>query len=158
MWMCTNMCTETSWRMRDRYQDTICSEAEEGRGDRPWEVPYNYVVDPATSEPSKETSEAFPLTKKKKKTVPLAFLELMTVGKLISFGPYRQYFVCYNDLCHLASAVVGPMKQYTCVLKIVTRLPWECVQILIFWRSSHAPSLSVLLLRHYALLVWITIG
>ena len=33
------------------YQDTICSEAEEGNGDRPWEVLYNYVVDPAASQP-----------------------------------------------------------------------------------------------------------
>ena len=31
------------------YQDTICSEAEEGNGDRPWEVLYDYVVDPAAS-------------------------------------------------------------------------------------------------------------
>ena len=31
------------------YQDTICSEAVEGNGDRPWEVLYNYVVDPAAS-------------------------------------------------------------------------------------------------------------
>ena len=29
------------------YQDTIRSEAEEGNGDRPWEVLYDYVVDPA---------------------------------------------------------------------------------------------------------------
>ena len=33
------------------YQETICSEAEEGNGDRPWEVLYNYVVDPAASQP-----------------------------------------------------------------------------------------------------------
>jgi len=30
---CTNTCTETS--QRKEYQDTICSEAEEGNGDRP---------------------------------------------------------------------------------------------------------------------------
>ena len=33
------------------YQDTICSEAEGGNGDRPWEVLYDYVVDPAASQP-----------------------------------------------------------------------------------------------------------
>jgi len=42
-------------------------------------VLYDYVVDPATSQPSKETSGAFPLMKKK--TFPSAFLELMTVEK-----------------------------------------------------------------------------
>ena len=50
----------------------------------------------------------------------------------IFFGPYGHYFMSYNDLCHLASSVVGPMKQYMCMLKIVTRLPWERFQILIF--------------------------
>ena len=33
------------------YQDTICSKEEEGNGDRPWEVLYDYVVDPAASQP-----------------------------------------------------------------------------------------------------------
>ena len=28
------------------FQDTICSETEEGNRDRPWEVLYDYVVDP----------------------------------------------------------------------------------------------------------------
>ena len=36
---------------KKEYQDTICCEAEEGNGDRPWEVLYNYVVDPAASQP-----------------------------------------------------------------------------------------------------------
>ena len=49
---------------KSQYQDTICSEAEEGHGDRPWKVLYDYVVDPATLHPSKETSEAFPPTDK----------------------------------------------------------------------------------------------
>ena len=35
------------------YQDAVCSEAEEGNGDRPWEVLYDYVVDPATSQPDR---------------------------------------------------------------------------------------------------------
>jgi len=35
------------------YQDTICSEAEEGKGDRPWEVLYDYVVDPVASQPER---------------------------------------------------------------------------------------------------------
>ena len=34
---------------KSQYQDTICSEAEEGNGDKPWEVLYDYVVDPAAS-------------------------------------------------------------------------------------------------------------
>ena len=33
------------------YQETICSEAEEGNCDRPSEVLYDNVVDPATSQP-----------------------------------------------------------------------------------------------------------
>ena len=49
---------------KKRHQDTICSEAEERHGDRPWKVLYDYVVDPATLHPSKETSEAFPPTDK----------------------------------------------------------------------------------------------
>ena len=35
------------------YQDTICSEAEEGNGDRAWEVLYDYVANPATSQPER---------------------------------------------------------------------------------------------------------
>jgi len=50
--------------MRKRKQDTICSEAEEGCGDRSREVVYDYVVDPASSQPRKETSWAFPLGKR----------------------------------------------------------------------------------------------
>jgi len=46
------------------YQDTICSEAEEGNCDRPWEVLYDYVVDPAGHIESEETSGAFSFTKK----------------------------------------------------------------------------------------------
>ena len=34
-------------RDEKEYQDTFCSEAEEENGDRPWEVLYDYVVDPA---------------------------------------------------------------------------------------------------------------
>jgi len=35
------------------YQDTIRSEAEEGKGHRPWEELYDYGVDPATSQPER---------------------------------------------------------------------------------------------------------
>jgi len=80
------------------YQDTICSEAKKGNGDRPWEVLYDYVVDPATSQPGEETSGVFPLTER---TFSSAFLELMTAGKHI-LGPYRYYFVSY-DLCRLVA-------------------------------------------------------
>ena len=55
----------------NEHQDTICSEAGEENSDRPWEVLYDYVVDPATSQPSEETSGAFPLTER---TFPSAFL------------------------------------------------------------------------------------
>ena len=34
---------------KSQYQDTICSEAEERHGDRPWEVLYDDLVDPAAS-------------------------------------------------------------------------------------------------------------
>ena len=47
---------------KSQYQDTICSEAEEGNGDQPLEVLYEYIVDPAASQPSEETSGTFPLT------------------------------------------------------------------------------------------------
>jgi len=43
--------------MRKRKNSTrTCSEAEEGPGDRLSEVLYDYVVDPAASQPSKEIS------------------------------------------------------------------------------------------------------
>ena len=71
---------------KSQYQDTTCSEAEEGRGDRPWEVLYDNVVHPATSKPSKETSGEFSLTEKNYpfgfsgvddcwETYPLAFMD-----------------------------------------------------------------------------------
>lgn len=44
-----------------QYQDSICSEAEEQYGDKPWEKLYDDVVDPATSQPSKWTTGVFPL-------------------------------------------------------------------------------------------------
>ena len=47
-----------------------------------------------------QTSGAFPLRKEHS-------LRLFWSWWHISFGPYRHYFVSYNDLCHLASAVVG---------------------------------------------------
>ena len=52
---------------------------------------------------SEETSGAFPLMER---TLPLAFWSWWLLGNL-SFGPYGYYFVSYNDLCRLASAVVG---------------------------------------------------
>jgi len=36
---------------KKEYQDTICSKAKEGNADRPWEVLYDYVLDPAPSQP-----------------------------------------------------------------------------------------------------------
>jgi len=55
----------------------------------PFEVLYDDVVDPATSQSSKETSGTFPLLEKK--GFPLAFLELMTAGKHI-LSTYGHYF------------------------------------------------------------------
>jgi len=91
---------------KSQYQDTICSETEEGHGDRPWEVLYNYIVNPVASQPSEETSEVFPLMER---TFPLAFMELVTAGKHI-LRPLRTIFVSYNNLCHLANTVVGNMR------------------------------------------------
>jgi len=62
------------------YQDTICNEAEEGHGDRPWEVLYDNVVDPAASQLSEETSGVIPLMEK---TFPSTFKELITARKRI---------------------------------------------------------------------------
>ena len=88
---------------KSQYQETICSEAEEGNGNRPWEVLYDYVVDPAASQSSEETSGVFPLMQR---TFPWAFLELMTAGIHI-LRWLGTLFVSYNDLCHLTRAVVG---------------------------------------------------
>ena len=41
---------------KSQHQDTICKE---GHSDRPWQVLYNNVVDPAASQPSEETSGYF---------------------------------------------------------------------------------------------------
>ena len=62
------------------YQDTICSEAEEGNSDRPWEVLYDYIVDPATSQP--ELGDLWGIFTHER-TLPSTFLELMTAGKHI---------------------------------------------------------------------------
>ena len=48
-------------KKKSQYQDSIRSEAEEGNGDRPWEVLYDNITDSAASQPSEETSEAFSL-------------------------------------------------------------------------------------------------
>ena len=56
----------TKYEKETSYQDTICSEAEEGHGDRPREVLYDHVVDPAASQLSEDTSGAIPLKEKKK--------------------------------------------------------------------------------------------
>jgi len=55
---CMRMCTYKHMyrdftKDEKEYQDTICSEAEEGNIDRPWEVLYDYAVDPATSQPGR---------------------------------------------------------------------------------------------------------
>ena len=57
---------------KSQYQDTICSEAEEGNGDRPWEVLYDYIVNPAALQASEETSGVNLSTQKK--SSPSAFL------------------------------------------------------------------------------------
>ena len=49
---------------KSQYQDTSRSKAEKGHGDRPWEMLYDDVVDPAALQPSEETFGAFPLVKK----------------------------------------------------------------------------------------------
>ena len=59
----------TKYEKEKSYQDTICSEAEEGHGDRPREVLYDHVVDPAASQLSEDTSGAIPLKEKKKNMV-----------------------------------------------------------------------------------------
>jgi len=44
---------ETSQKDEKEYQDTFCGEAEERYGDRSWGVLYDYVVDPAASQPER---------------------------------------------------------------------------------------------------------
>jgi len=89
-------------------------------------VLYDDIVDQAASQPSKETSGPFLLMAK---TFPLAFLELMTAGKRILWHLQSLFCVFQRSLppCYSRS-----MKQYMCMLKIVTGLLWECFQILIF--------------------------
>jgi len=77
------------------YQDTICSEAEEGNGDRPWEVLYDYIVDPATSQPSEETSGQGRIYLWKELSLRL-FWSWWQLGN-ISFSPYR-YYLCFTTI------------------------------------------------------------
>ena len=83
---CINTWTETPQRTKkekSQYQDTICSEEEEGNGDRPWEVLYD------------STEITFPsafLVSDCWDTYPSALTDTICV---------------LNDLCYLASTVVS---------------------------------------------------
>jgi len=95
-------------RQTSQHQDVICSEAGEGHGckETRWQTLRSAVWQcsrSSASQPSEETSGAFPLTKK---TFSSAFLELMTAGKR-TLGPYRHRFVPNNDLCRLAITIVS---------------------------------------------------
>ena len=63
---CTNVYGDITKDEKEKcqYQDTNCSDAEEGNGEKSGEVLYDYVIDPATSKPCEETSGAFPLMEK----------------------------------------------------------------------------------------------
>ena len=82
-------------------------------------VLYDYVVDPAASQPSEETSGAFPFTER---TFLSAFLELMTAGIHI-LPPLRTLFCVLHQSLPPCLHCSLSMKQYACKLKIVTGLP-----------------------------------
>ena len=93
------------------------------------------------SQPSKETSGAFPLTEE----LSLWFSELI--------WPLRTLFCVLQQSLPPSYHCRWSMKQYTCMLKIVTRLLRECFQILIFCVAIACSFPFLPLLRHYSLLV-----
>jgi len=123
--MCTNVYGDSTKdeKEKSQYQDTICSEAEEGHGDRPWEVLYDYVVHPATSKPSEDRALWGISTHGKKKNSLRLFWSWWLL-EYISFSPYGHYSVSYNDLCHLASAVVDQWSN-TCAKNSNGRTFWN---------------------------------
>ena len=152
---CTNTWTETPQRTRKRKASTRTPFVEEGNGDRPWEVLYDYIVDPTASQPSEKTSGAFPL---KERTFP-SWKELSLQVFRVDDGWYT-YPSALTDIILCLTMIFATllvhcgwsMKQYTCELKIVTGLPWERFQILIFCVVIARSFPSLPLLRHYALL------
>ena len=67
-------------------------------------------------------------------TFPLSFLEVMTAEKHILWPLQTLLCVLQRSLPPFYCCSRS-MKQYTCMLKIVTRLPWECLQIFILLRG-----------------------
>ena len=128
--MCTNTCTETSQRTRKSTRTLfVVKQRKETVTDL--EVLYNYVVDPAASQP-----EPGDLWGDSERTLPSAFLELMTARKPILW-PLRIPF-CVLQRSLPPCSVVSQWSNYLCELKIDYRF-----QILIFCVVvARSPSLS----------------
>ena len=131
-------------------QDTSYSEAEEGNGDRPWEMLYDYIVDPAASQPSEETSGCF--HSRKKKLSLWLFCSWWLLGNI----SLRSLWTLFCVLQFLAWTHIASLTNYSAskVAKVIAmRLPSESFQILIFWVVVGRSFLFLLLLCHYALLM-----
>ena len=82
--------------------ETICSEAEEGNGDWPWEVLYDYVVDPAASQPGQgDLWDVFTHGN----ISPFIFWSWWLLGN-ISFSPHGYYFAALLALSLVNEAIL----------------------------------------------------
>ena len=97
---CANTCTETSQRTRKSTRTLfVVKQRKEMVADLEKCCMTTQSIQPLHSQ-SEETSGAFPLTER---TLPSAFLELMTAGKHI-LRPLRILFVSYNDFSALLAS------------------------------------------------------
>ena len=103
------------------------------------------IVNPAASQPSEETSGAFPLVEK-------GFLCFSGADDCWEAHPSALTDTICVFQRSLPCCCSQLMKQHVCALKIVTGVPWERFQILIFCKVLACSFLP--LLRHYALLVY----
>ena len=89
------------------------------------------------------------------RTAPCAFLEFMTAGKhpaTLTDTIFSLFSLSHRDLARRCSQCNGitEKQRYTCELKIVTGLPWESFQFLIFCvvvSRSSLPSARYLIMR-----------
>ena len=89
------------------------------------------------------------------RTAPCVFLEFMTAGKHPATLTDTIFSLSHRDLARCCSQCNGitEKQRYKCLLKIVTGLPWESFQFLIFCvvvSRSSLPSARFLIMRSCA--------
>jgi len=104
---------------------------------------YDYIVDPAASQPSEETSGCF----------HFGFSGVEDCWETHPFGPLWTLFCVLQFLAHTHFALLTNYSASKVAKITVMRLPLESYQILIFWVVVRHSFPFLLLLCHYALLM-----